>query len=357
MNKVFAIVLAICFVAIPGVCLANSAPVVSNVVASQRADNSKLVDIYYDLADADGDNCTIFVYISADNGATWNVRAFSFTGDVGASVAPGSHKHVIWDAGRDAPGLIRTLRARVFADDGKGADDMVMVSAGYYPEDGGANLVFVDNFQIDRYETTIKKYVEFLNAADANGAHYHGEMSGIGIMQTGSPGSYTYSITSSERENYPVQYVTFDDASAFAQWKTNVIGLNYSIPTKYQWQKAAAWDPVENKFYTYGFHSDSIDSTWANYNNNVGHTTPVGYYNGTGGRNDAKSYYGCYDMTGNIWELTTEQGCGGGGTFCVYSVSYITSIEDPTTILSWYFAPWFGPNNEIGFRLVREPNL
>jgi hypothetical protein len=51
----------------------NSAPVVSNVTASQRTDASKLVDIYYSLADADGDTCTVTAQASNDGGATWAV--------------------------------------------------------------------------------------------------------------------------------------------------------------------------------------------------------------------------------------------------------------------------------------------
>ena len=52
---------------------ANSAPVVSNVTASQRGDDSKLVDIYYDLADAEGDHCSIWVMASGDGGVTWSI--------------------------------------------------------------------------------------------------------------------------------------------------------------------------------------------------------------------------------------------------------------------------------------------
>ena len=45
---------------------ANSSPVVSNVTSSQRTDGSKLVDIRYNLADADGDACTVTVQASGD---------------------------------------------------------------------------------------------------------------------------------------------------------------------------------------------------------------------------------------------------------------------------------------------------
>ena len=61
--------------------LGNSAPRVSNVRASQRGDDSKLVDVYYDLADADGDACTVWVIASNDGGATWRVPIVTVWGD------------------------------------------------------------------------------------------------------------------------------------------------------------------------------------------------------------------------------------------------------------------------------------
>jgi hypothetical protein len=78
---------------------ANNPPVVSNVIANQRPDASKLVDIYYNLADADGDACTVWVRVSEDGGTTFAVPALTFTGAVGPGITPGSGKHIIWDAG------------------------------------------------------------------------------------------------------------------------------------------------------------------------------------------------------------------------------------------------------------------
>ena len=57
--------------------LANSAPDVIVVSAGQRDDGSKRVDIYYNLADADGDPCTVSVLVSADGGVTRSVAVAS----------------------------------------------------------------------------------------------------------------------------------------------------------------------------------------------------------------------------------------------------------------------------------------
>ena len=50
----------------------NSAPVVENVIFEQRTDGSYLVDVYYDVYDADGDYLTINMRVSDDGGETWD---------------------------------------------------------------------------------------------------------------------------------------------------------------------------------------------------------------------------------------------------------------------------------------------
>ncbi|HEV57077.1 MAG TPA: hypothetical protein ENN87_06215, partial [Phycisphaerales bacterium] len=79
-------------VLLPGAAWANSNPVVSNVTASQRTDGSGKVDIRYNLADADGDKCTVTVQVSNDDGATWTVVATSLSGAIGANISPGTGK-------------------------------------------------------------------------------------------------------------------------------------------------------------------------------------------------------------------------------------------------------------------------
>jgi hypothetical protein len=342
---------AILVTILPVCVLANSAPVVSNVTASQRNDDSKLVDIYYDLADTDGDNCTVWAVISDNNGLSWTVPASTFTGSVGYNVSPGIGKHIIWDAGHDCPGKVGTFRARVFADDGRGGDDMVVVPAGYYRPDDGSTWVYVGTFYIDRYEVTNQRYCEFLNAADPNGSYYspyQGE-----IYRTGTYGNFSYTVVPG-KENCPTQGVCLNDASAFAQWLSSTTGQHYSVPDKYRWQKAAAWDPVQQKFWIYGFQNSTIDCSWCNYNICKGHTTQVGYYNGVNtGTNNAVSYYGCYDMTGNVSELTTEivGACG----YCTRGGNY-GSNANSCQVAGWDAC--FGWNdrfsNGFGFRIVKE---
>lgn len=162
-----------------GVAWANSAPQVTNVTASQRGDDSKLVDISYNLADADGDPCTVWVGVSDDGGTDWKVPARTFTGDIGQDITPGSGKAIVWDAGADMPGAVETLTVRVWADDGNGPAPMVLVPAGWFPYQDVSDpeaWVFVDTFLIDKYEVTVDFYCQFLNNADPNGDHWDSQM-------------------------------------------------------------------------------------------------------------------------------------------------------------------------------------
>jgi len=294
-----------------GLAWANSAPRVCCVTASQRGDDSKLVDIHYDLADADNDACTVWIGTSDNGGVSWRVPASTCSGDVGAGITPGTNKAVVWDGCADIPGQTGTFRVRVWADDGKGLAPKVFVPAGRFPYQNVSNLagwVFVDTFLIDKYEITNAFYCQFLKAG-GNDDHWVIDQE---ITRTGDPGNYHYTVGSG-KENYPVRHVNYYDAEAFAQWRSQLEGVTWRLPTEQEWEKAAAWDPAQQDYYLYGFHSDSIDCNWCTYQgSSCGVSGPrvVGYFNGTGGRNDAKSYYGCYDMSGNVSEWVAGPSAG-----------------------------------------------
>jgi hypothetical protein len=183
-------------------------------------------------------------------------------------------------------------------------DNMLIVRAGAfaYQNVSLSDWSFLPTYAVAKYETTNAEYGEFLNEFDPQGEYWYSAME---IQRSGSAGAYLYTVTAG-REAYPIVYVSTHDAAAFAAWKSHATGRSYRLPTEQEWEKAAGWDPVERKLYTYGFHRDTIDATWCNYNLAYGGPLPVGSFNGTGGKNDAKSYYGCYDMSGNLWEWTSS---------------------------------------------------
>ncbi|HOJ73564.1 MAG TPA: formylglycine-generating enzyme family protein [Phycisphaerae bacterium] len=95
-----------------------ASPVVSSVLASQRPD--KIVEIQYDLSDADGDACTVTVQASSDGGNTWTVPVTALSGDVGPDILPGDQRIILWDCKVDLPGVIGSrFKIRICADDGE----------------------------------------------------------------------------------------------------------------------------------------------------------------------------------------------------------------------------------------------
>src|SRR6185503_21127507 len=95
-------------------------PVVTNVIASQRA-NTKFVDVRYDAFDSDNDSLTIRIEISDNDGRTFDIPAVSLSGDIGGNVLPGTNKRIAWNAGVDWDGEYSPhMRVKVIASDGKG---------------------------------------------------------------------------------------------------------------------------------------------------------------------------------------------------------------------------------------------
>jgi len=190
-------------------------------------------------------------------------------------------------------GQTRTLKA-VFVEGGELAP-MCAVPAGQFQTSTGVT-VYLDAYLIDQYEVTNQLYATFLNAG-GNDDHWSTWVSQI--SRTGWEAPYTYQVTSGF-ERRPVPSVTYIDATDFCAWRSAAEGLpagSYRLPTEAEWEKAAGWgDPARQGLWTYAFQSDSIDCNKANYDTCVGTTTDVGTYAAW------KSWYGCYDMTGNVWE-------------------------------------------------------
>lgn len=333
---------------------AQGGPTVSNVIATQRADGSRLVDIHYDLANQTP--CTVWPVLSADGGTSWSVPAMSFAGDLGPNITPGTNRTIVWDAGADIPGVVGTYRARVYADDGNTLTNMVPVPGGTFPyQRNFSNQVFVGSFYIDKYEVTNQRYAEFLNSADPNGTYWN---SSIEITRSGSPPNVFYAPYPG-KQNYPVRYVSAVDAQAYAAWLSAREGRNYRLPTQQEWEKAAAWDPTISKHWVYAFQSDSIACVSSNNGSGcnsscIGTTTEVGHYNGTNGTNNSRSFYGCYDMTGNVWEWTgggtSDQVIRGGGYSAIFDCSsdWLTTTGRNRQATERY--PYWG------FRLVLDLN-
>lgn len=96
----------------------NSSPEVTNVNFSQRSDGSFIVDIYYDVSDADSNGMLVTMEASDDGGITWNFPCFNTNGDIGGYILSGTSKHIIWDFGSEHPNILGDqFRLKITADD------------------------------------------------------------------------------------------------------------------------------------------------------------------------------------------------------------------------------------------------
>lgn len=75
-------------------------PTVSNIAVSQR-DNTKLVDISYDVSFVGGDTVDISCEVSTNSGVSYDIPVSSFSGDYGANVGTGTGRLIVWNAGVD----------------------------------------------------------------------------------------------------------------------------------------------------------------------------------------------------------------------------------------------------------------
>ena len=103
-------------------------------------------------------------------------------------------------------------------------------------------------------------------------------------------------------EEHPVTEVAWDDARAFCQWASKLIGASIlletiHLPSEAEWEKAARG--TDGREYPWG--NQEPDKFLCNYDNNVGDTSAVGSYSPAG-----DSPYGCVDMAGNVWEWTSS---------------------------------------------------
>ncbi|MGN0890247.1 MAG: formylglycine-generating enzyme family protein [Candidatus Spyradenecus sp.] len=319
-----------------GALLRATPPEITNVQAAQR-EGTKLVDITYDAADADGDLLKVRVEISDNDGRVYSVPAFTFTGDIGEGIAPGAGKHIVWDAGTDWDGEYSDqMRVKVFAIDAKGFPGMewgneVPPGGFLLGQDGGAegsgpsrHVNIPWSYWLTKYEVTRQQYCDFLNQAYVSGLVYRNADSSAVYATDKVPVDYACPIDAllcntgdtcplrwnvnnfevvGENGNYPM-VVTWYGAMLFCRF------YGYDLPTEAEWEKAARGpdndDENEHLLYPWG---NEVSSAYAMTSTGYANLKPVGYYDGnqTPMGPDTVNGYGLYDVIGNVAEWTRSQ--------------------------------------------------
>ena len=94
----------------------------------------------------------------------------------------------------------------------------------------------------------------------------------------------------------PVVNVSFYEASAYARW------AGKRLPAEAEWEKAASWNEKLQRKFLYPWGEDMDAHKYANVlESNIWAPTRIGTYKQGG------SYFGCFQMIGDVWEWTSSE--------------------------------------------------
>ena len=294
-----------------------------NLTAVQCSDGSMIMDITYDLI-GEEESYTITATVSFDGGDNY-LPVYSAGGDIGANISPGNDKQIQWQIALDYPdSFSNTARMKITAES-SAAYPVVMVSIpggsfqmGCTPEgddDCSTNefprhTVTLSSYAISATEITSCQYADYLNAALAAGfitatsSSVHGPWNGAGnyeyIYLAGSYNGVSANINYSDNEftvnegmeNYPVVYVSWYGAVAFAEY------YGGRLPTEAEWEYAARSGGTEEKWSGTGSEAQLPEYAWYSANNNPYGPKPVG--------TKLPNSLGLYDMSGNVYEWCSD---------------------------------------------------
>jgi sulfatase modifying factor 1 len=238
-------------------------------------------------------------------------------------------------------------------------------------------------YEISTYEITNTEYAEFLNAVADTDSHelFNNQM--VGIIRTGSSGSYFYEAAVGREQN-PVWAVQFFSAIRFVNWLDNgqpigaqtasttedgaytfsgpsSIGARHSdavfaLPSEDEWYKAAYYDGDQLAYFDYpsGSNTPTICEVPTATPNRANCFIVYGSFADVGSYSGSPSPYGTFDQGGNAWEwnetlIGSMRGVRGGAW--TQPASYLQSLARVSA------DPASTPTDiaVVGFRVVQVP--
>jgi serine/threonine protein kinase len=189
--------------------------------------------------------------------------------------------------------------------------------------------VYLNAFLIDRYEVVNGEYLRFISAT--------GHRIPFVYANWAQPYNWRGKRFPEGRENHPVVLVSYNDALAYTRW------AGKRLPTEAEWEKAARY--IDGRNYPWGktFKPEYANSIEAR----VGAPIRVGSFP------SGVSFYGVFDMAGNVWEWTSERFSDDssillikGGSFLETKSRIFTHTREPAKADTMRI--------DIGFRCVKD---
>ena len=208
------------------------------------------------------------------------------------------------------------------------------------PNEMPEHNVTVKDFWMDKTEITNAEYFEF-------------------VRETGykpTPANWEKDKHLANEEKMPVRYVSIDDVSAFAAWRSKRDGVSYRLPTEEEWEYAAR-NGAKNNLYPWG---DKFEAKCAVTDQPNTEPKPVG-------TSSCPNDWGILDLVGNVYEWTNSKANlypGSKGAILetkeprnmIRGGAALNKSTGNMAITSTFRAdvPATTRSKEIGFRLVRS---
>jgi len=147
-----------------------------------------------------------------------------------------------------------------------------------YDDEKPQHKVYLDAFWMDQHELTNAQYAQCVSAGNCQAPSIKAS-----LLQSEYYGNKLF-------DNYPVVYVTWDDANKFCAW------AGKRLPTEAEWEKAARG--TDGWIYPWGNQWEAERANVAAPN--TAEQLQVGHYP------SGASPYGALDMAGNVWEWVAD---------------------------------------------------